>query len=359
MKKTSASVAVLAAVAVVLALAGCAGAAPAEPPTTSASPTPAPTATQAAAPTVRVATTCDALASQAQLDQAGGTHLPASTAAVTPNPPGYGNQRMGVLTCVWATSDPNTGAGPAVQISVVPDATRAGFEAYRTGEAVASSDTPSSVGPDAYTYCAGEPVVLCGFHALLPHYGIVGTVFGGGSSLGDGARSAIDAMLAQTYGVVSGLAAPATVWQPPAPALQGASDCDAIVTSEQLTAATGVGPAHAAKSDDGEYSTSLFNVAHQVGAFWCGWVEDDGGTSFTIGVLPGGATYLEHLRGSDAEEQPGVGDAAFWAPDGDLNVVADSGWLQVRAVPGEGKTAPTHDQLAALAKQIIANLGTT
>ncbi|GAB3585533.1 hypothetical protein GCM10027406_34040 [Leifsonia lichenia] len=304
-------------------------------------------------------TSCDALASQALVDQAAGTHLPTSSPAVTPNPPGYGNQRMGVLTCEWATTDPNTDAGPAVRISVVPDATRAGFEAFRTGESVASGDTPSSVGPDAYTYCAGDPAVVCGFHALLPHYGIIGTVYAGGSTLADDTRQAVAAMLAQTYGVVYALAAPAPVWQPPAPALRGARDCDGIVTAEQVTATTGVGPTHAAKSDDGEYSSSLFDVAHQVGAFWCGLVEDDGGTSFTIGVLPGGATYLEHLRGSDAVEQPGVGDAAFWAPNGDLNVVADSGWLQLRAVPGEGQAAPTHDQLAALAKQVIANLGTT
>lgn len=359
MKGMPASVVVAAGAAALLTLSGCAPAAPAAPVTSSAglSATPTPTKAQAAAPTVRVATTCDALATQALVDQAAGTHLPATTLMPQPTPTSYANQRMGVLTCAWSTTDPNAYAGPTVWISVVPGASKAGFEAYRTGEAVASADTPSSVGPDAYTYCAGISTSQCGFHALLPDYGIVGTVFSSSASA-DAVTSAVAAMLAQTYGVVTALPAPAPVWQPPAPALKGATDCDGIATAAQLTSTTGVGPTHAAKTDDGEYSSSLFDIGHQVGSYWCGWA-DEGGTSITIGVLPGGATYLEHLRGSDAVEQPGVGQVAYWTPDGVLNVVADSGWLQVRAVAGNGTAGPTKDQLAALAKQVIANLGTT
>ncbi|WP_085369988.1 hypothetical protein [Leifsonia sp. NCR5] len=358
MKRSAVSVLGAVAVAVVLTLSGCAQGAPAAPVATTAKPTttPTPTATQAAAPTVRVATTCDALATQALVDQAGGAHLVTSTPERTATPTGYADERMGVLTCQWSTTDPASPTAPAVWIAVVPGASRAGFEAYRTGEAVASQDTPSPVGPDAYTYCFGTPVTQCGFHALLPGYGIVGTVFGSDASP-DAATSAVAALLAQSYGVVSALDAPAPVWQPAAPALRGATTCDGLATTAQLTQTIGFGPSREVKSDDGEYSNSKLDVGHQVGAYWCVWVEDDGTASVSVGVLPGGATYLEHLRGSDAVEQPGVGQAAYWAPNGYLNIVVDSGWLQVHAVP-DGKDI-SHEQLVALAKQVIANLGTT
>lgn len=360
MKRSSASILIVAvAAALAIALTGCAQPAPAAPQTTAvATPTPSPTTTAAAVPSVRVQTTCDALTTQALLDQSAGTHLPVSSFAPGASPTNYANERMGVLTCTWSTDDPTTYQGPAVTISVVPGATEAGFQAYRTGEAVGSQDTASAVGPEAYTICQGDPVILCGFHALLPGYGLVGTVRSSTAST-DAVRSAVDAMLARSYAVVAALPAPAPVWQPPKPALRGATTCDGLATTAQLSATTGVGTTHVAKSDDGEYSGSIFDIGHQVGSYWCGWVEDGGDTSISIGVLPGGATYLQHLRGSDASAQSGVGQAAFWAPNGALNVVTDSGWLQVSAVAGTNGVAPTKVQLVALAKQVIANLGTS
>ncbi|MFF1571901.1 hypothetical protein ACFVWR_04080 [Leifsonia sp. NPDC058292] len=208
------------------------------------------------------------------------------------------------------------------------------------------------MGPDAYTYCPSPDFGFCSFHALLGAYGFVGNLR---NSAGSGwpTQETAEKLLEQAYSVVAALNAPAGLWQPQQPALKGASSCDGLATAAQLEQAVGMDDPRPVKSDGGEYSTSLLDADRQVGGYWCTWLADTGRSSVNVSVLPGGATYLEHLRGSDAVAQPGVGENAYWSPKGELNIVDRAGWLQVSSADGE----VTKDQLIALAKQVLGNLG--
>jgi hypothetical protein len=344
---------------IALLVAGCAVGAPqaattSHTPHAAATSVPSPTPT---APTVRVSATCDQLVPPSLVDQIAGEHLEPTSYKPRPYPSDRANARVGVLRCLWSDGDVEAEAAPWVlSLDVVPNASRDGFEGYRTGEGVGSQDSPSSLGPDSYTYCPDFGGAVCGYHALLPDYGFVGTVRN--LQLGTAAKqAAVEKLLAQVYPIVAALGAPAPVWQPPAPALKGASDCGGLATAAQIASIVGITDPNVVKSDGGEYSTSIFDSDRQVGGHWCTWDPGTGGgsESVQISVLPGGATYFEQLRDKGATAQQGVGEAAYWSGAAKLDVVDHSGWLQITGV-GD---AVTRDQLVALAQQVLANLGTT
>jgi hypothetical protein len=161
--------------------------------------------------------------------------------------------------------------------------------------------------------------------------------------------------LEQVHRVVAALGRPAPLWAP-TPTLKGAHDCDGLATADQLTSLGGLPAPGIVKSDDGEYSVSLFDIDRQVGGYWCSWNSDDpsvkGGIS--VAVLPGGAEYAAKARPADSSDVPAIGESAYVSPDGTLNVVAAGGWVQVAG--SEGSSA---DQYVALAKQVLVNVGYT
>jgi hypothetical protein len=259
------------------------------------------------------------------------------------------------LSCVWANGDVSSWAPDVIIVSlvVVPTPSRAGFESFRQGEQVGSDDTPSSLGPDTYTYCPEYTAQICGFHEFTPAYGIKGTVRNV-SATRDAQQAAVQSLLRQVHAVVATLGTPAPLWQPAGRTLRGASGCDALATPAQLTSTVGLVSPRPVKTDEGEYSTSMFDADRQVGGFWCTWSGDakDSG-AVTVDVLPGGSSYAESARGGDAREVRGLGDSAFWASSR-LNVIADSAWLQVR-VSSDG--AADEDQIVQLARVALADLG--
>ncbi len=350
---------VVVAVATIGLLAGCVAAASAKPSASAVaapSDTLVPTPAAPAAPTVRVHTSCDELVPPAMIEQLTGRSLPAVAPQRTTSPATYADARVGSLECQWSNGVAAGVAGSAaVYLTLAPDATRAGFEYFLNGEQGGGISTSSTVGPDTYLLGSSGPQASggqLGFIFLTDHYGASAYVIIGGSA-STVQRTATQSLLQHVYGIVSALPAPDPLWRP-TPDLRGATDCDHLATAQQLAATVGLPTARAVKTDDGEYSSSLFNVDRQVGGFWCIWGSDSPSSADArVAVLPGGAIYAAQVRTAGSRDIPGLGDSAFIAADGELNVVAAGGWVQV------GASAATDAQLVALARVVLANNGYT
>ena len=232
-------------------------------------------------------------------------------------PTSYGNARVGTLECKWSDGGKPNVDEVVLIVTIAPDATRDGFESFVNGEQGSGVTSPSSVGPDAYfTGPNGKPD---GFMFLTDHYGASAFSFGASGGF-----------------VPPATAVTATVWRRPT---RSQGPC-------------GIPSPRVVKSDDGEYSTSLFNVDRQVGGYSCDWVTDSSSTaSAQVAVLPGGAGYAPRVRTTGSRDLPGIGDSAFVGPDDRLNVIAANGWVQVSA------TGATDDQLVALARVVLENNG--
>jgi hypothetical protein len=309
----------------------------------SATPTPTPVAT---GPTLRVHTTCDELMPAAIIQPLTGANLSPVAREHTMNPTGYGNARVGSLECEWSNGKPSGADGSVtVYVTVAPDATRDGFEYFLNGES--GGGTPSTVGPD--TYLVHPSSGFGGFFFLTSGYGASGYIVGGAGTTVP--PTASQSFLKRVYGIVSALPAPDSLWKP-TPDLRGTTNCDGLATADQLAATVGLVSARVSKSDDGEYSTSLFDVDRQVGGYNCIWTSDGpSNADARVAVLPGGAVYASQVRTDGARDISGLGDSAFIGGDGDLNVIAADGWVQV------GATGATDDQLVALAQVVLTNNG--
>lgn len=330
-----------------LVLAGCAAAPAGAPTTTDTSrPISSPAPTSQA---LRVPTTCDDVMPASVLAQIGSGLTPEAdlhTAYAT----SWANTRVGALECRWS----NGADGDdrlQVWVTVGPEVTRQGFEGFLNGEQGGGTPAPA-VGPEVYTLeMQGRPV---GFLFLTPHYGVFGYVVAGAGVTPP--ADAASLALQQVYGVVSGLPAPSTLWVP-SPNLTGAADCASLATESQLDTLGGLPQASEMKSDAGEYSTSLFDLDRQVRGYRCTWGSEDQTVTGTISVsvLPGGAEYAAKARPAGSTDVAGLGESAYLTPRGALNVVAANGWVQVY---GSGDR-PNADELKALAKQVLVNVGYT
>lgn len=334
--------------ALALILTGCAHSVPGARPTAhTASPTPTPTPVITTQP-VRVPTTCDQLVPAGVLARIG-TGLVPEEASHTPYLSSWMNERVGALTCSWSNGAGDSSADLLrFVVTVGPEVTREGFEGFLNGEQGAGIHYPAG-GPDTYTLRVQDRPV--GFFFLTPHYGVAANLVAG---LGGHFPSDADAIaLNQVSGVVSALAAPGPLWTP-SPTLTGATGCDGLATADQLGSLGGLPSARVVKSDAGEYSLSVFDIDRQVGGYWCAWVSDEASdtASISVSVLPGGAEYAKKVRPAGSVDVPGVGASAYRSPDGELNVIADGGWVQVHGYDGV-----TPEQQTALAKQVLLNVG--
>lgn len=340
----------VASAALALILTGCAHSVPGAQPTPhTASPTPTPTPVITSQP-VRVPTTCDQLVPAGVLARIG-TGLVPEEASHTPYLSSWMNERVGALTCSWSNGA-DVSSADVLRLTVVvgPEVTRESFEGYLNGEQGGGIHYPAA-GPDAYTFRAGDKPF--GFVFLTAHYGGSGNVMAGSNVPLPPDADAI--ALQQIYGVVSALAAPGPLWTP-SPTLTGATGCDGLATADQLGSLGGLPSARVVKSDAGEYSVSLFDIDRQVGGYWCTWLSEDASNtaSISVSVLPGGAEYAKKVRPAGSVDVPGVGASAYRSPDGELNVIADGGWVQVYGYDGV-----TPEQQTALAKQVLLNVGYT
>lgn len=338
----------VAAAAVTLLVSGCAQATPgaAEPTRVgaeTASPTPTPVVTVQA---LRVPTTCDQLMPAAALTQIAPGLIPVDrerSASLT----SWMDARVGSLECSWSNGATGDDALQVVA-TVAPEVTREGFVGMLEGEQGGGIHQPA-VAPDAYTLRIDDKPL--GFMFLTAHYGASGQLVAG-ANVHVPADS--DAMtLAQVHAVVSALGASGPLWTP-TPTLRGATGCEGLATEAQLSEIGGLPAARVVKSDAGEYSASLYDTDRQVGGYWCTWLSDDQATdrAVSVGVLPGGADYAATARPAGSVDVSGLGQSAYVQPDGRLSVIADGGWVQVGVNGGI-----TADQQAALAKQVLLNVG--
>lgn len=345
----------IAALTVVAALlAGCSAPAPAETASSSHSASPTPTPTAAPAPTARVPLTCDQLVPPAVVAAAFRAPVTPVTTETSLNPASYADERAGALRCTWGEGDPAQSAAEKQLygwVTVVPGVTREGFEDFRTGIDVGGFDEPLGTEPDTYSMCPQNAYQLCGFFALTPDYAVQAGIWDYGAATHETQSAWVEAVSAAALPAVRALHAPVPLWQPAGPTLRGAQDCDGLITEADIGSVIGqeVSPVRA---DGGENALSTLGINRVVHSYWCAWsTKDSSGVS--AAVLPGGAVYALKTRPPGAVDVTGVGDSAYRSGT-TLDVIASGGWVQV-----QGGGAITEEQVTAIAKQVLVNVGYT
>ena len=354
-----------AALLVVTVLTSCAAHSPAAPPSTAPHSTPTPTATVASAPTLRVATTCDALLPAASAKAAAGAGVqPRAWAPDTPNPVLYGDLRAGALTCEYRgeLSAGSTWLAPDVFVGVLP--TLGANDHF----GVFANIGGVTVDGDHYFGCPdypGQTPTFCEFGAIVGDYQVIGTVMLPDRTALD--QDAVRAVFDGATAVVRRLGAPAPLWQPPGGSLRGVTSSDGFLPLARIAAVLGVPSVYSPKSEGGEYTTTRLASAQLSGAYWSDFTEEGGGSaSVAIAVLPGGSSYYDHIKRtpvpgtSDVQAVPGLGDDASLStfrldePGGPgvpvqyLDVKVKNSWLQL--------TGAAPAVLEQLAREVIANL---
>jgi hypothetical protein len=336
-------------------LTGCSGAAPAGTPSGApvAAPTPTPTPTPAAAPTTRVPATCEQLVPSDVV--AGAFRLDVEPVTVTPSraPSSYADDRAGVLTCRWSSGPLDQPAVLYGWVTVVPDATRSDVDAELAGS-MFGGGTPVDGLPDTVESCSGYGYQWCGFVSYPGRYAVIGGVWDYGTPTFESQSKVIVDLASASVPAVRALPSPAPLWQPQGATLKGATDCEGMLSADQIHTATGLTGLHVSKSDGGENSFSTLRTNTRVGSYWCAWGADQQ-AGISASVLPGGAGYATSTRPSDAVDVPGLGDSAYRTSGTQttLDVIADGGWVQVAGYGDE----VTDDALVALARQELANVG--
>lgn len=346
--------AVVAAAAVALLVSGCAQAAPgaAKSPAT-ATITPTPTTTRASAPSSRVPTDCEALVPAAVVATAFRVHVESAKVAIQRSPASYADERAGVLTCWWSDGPVEQAASDRAVyawVTVVPGATRPDVDDQLAGSMFGEHE-PLPDAPDSYSSCLADDFQWCGFVSYAPRYSIIGGIWDYGDATFESQSTAINALAAASIPAVRALPSPQPLWQPQGATLRGASECDGMLTADQIAAATGWSGGRVFRADAGEHAQSSLRENSRVGSYYCDWNTDDSHV-VSASVLPGGATYATASRPDDAIDVQGVGDSAFRTAD-TIDVIASGGWVQVSV----SADAATEDRLVALAKQELANVG--
>jgi hypothetical protein len=350
MRRALVAVAALAAM-VTLILAGCAApTAPSHEATTAAvTPTPSPTPTPAAAPSLRVPTTCDRLVPASAVASGFRTELVVQTYTPSRTPAAYADERAGALSCRWESVErwPGTAqAAISAWVTVLPGATSAAIDDEQAG--AWGPGTPLDGDTEGFQFCTPQLFQLCGFFARVSGYGIAGGIWDYGEATYESQSKALSALESASIPAVSGLPAPGALWQPASATLRGASDCDGLLTPDQISAVTGWQGVHAYKADGGENAVSTLEANKLVGSFYCAFTAaSDQGVDAS--VLPGGASYAVATRPADAVDVAGIGTSAYRTGN-ELDIVADSGWVQVQGGP------LTDEQLIALARRLLANV---
>lgn len=340
---------------------------PTATPTPSATPTPTPTPTTpppAAAPTVRVPTTCEELTQGIDIsDQYGPLKLVAAEAAPYSN--SYVDDRAGYLSCgmVSASADPSTGYLPmgALRVSVIvaPDVSDAAFEErIRMAANWPDADPITGFGPDTRVYevPSGTNPNFAGFVDRVNGYGVLVTGWVPETAVGisDAQQQEMARAYSLIYPRVAALGAPAPLWEPPSGAIRGANDCPDLATTDQLDSLF-EGTWSDYKSSGGENDPGAFQAQQLVGAFQCSWADlDSGSLQASASVLPGGASFFAEARqAADAPAwQPtsSLPGEAYITPDGlSAVVLIDDNWIQV--------TVPTADSLPAFVDVVLSNVG--
>ncbi|MFJ3489168.1 hypothetical protein [Leifsonia aquatica] len=323
------------------------------PTTAVATPSPSPTPTRASAPSSRVPADCDTLVPATVVADAFRVDVESATVATPRSPASYADERAGVLTCRWASGPVDQAAADRTVyawVTVVPGATRDDLENELAGSMM-TEHQPLSVASDSYSSCSPSFFQWCGFVSYAPSYSVIGGVWDYGDATFESQSTAIDALASASIPAVRALPSPQPLWQPQGATLRGASDCDGILTADQIASATGWSGSHVFRADDGENASSSLRENARVGSYYCAWSSDDS-HGLSASVLPGGATYATASRPAEAVDVQGVGDSAYRTAD-TIDVIASGAWVQVSV----SADVATEDILVALAKQELANVG--
>ncbi|MEN2739296.1 hypothetical protein ABCS02_16010 [Microbacterium sp. X-17] len=353
-----------AALLAVTLLTSCAAPSPAGPTPPAPSSTPTPTATVASVPSLRVATTCDALLPAASAKAAAGAGVQLREwAPDTRNPVLYADLRAGALACEYRgeLAAGSTWLAPDVFVGVLP--TLGANDHFGVFANIAGV----TVDGDHYFGCplyAGSTPTSCAFGAIVGDYQVIGSVMLPDRTTLD--QDAVRKVFDDATAVVGRLGAPAPLWQPAGGSLRGVTSSDGFLPLERIAAVLGVSSVTSPKSEGGEYTTTRLASAQLSGAYWSDFSDESGKAGVAISVLPGGASYYDDMKRtpvpgtSDVQAVPGLGDDASFAtfrlamPGGPgdpvpyLDVKVKNSWLQL-----SGASPAVLEQLA---REVIANL---
>ncbi|MEY9951077.1 hypothetical protein [Leifsonia sp. EB34] len=354
----------MAAFILVALLAGCSAPTSGAPTPTGRPATQTPTATVASAPTLRVATTCDALLPAASAEAAAGAGLQLRRwAPSTRNPVEYGDLRAGALTCEYRgqLASGSSWLAPDVFVGVLP--TLGANDSF----GVFANISGVTVDGDHYFGCqpySGSTGTLCEFGQIVGDYQVIGSAMVLAPAAPD--EAAVRKTFDDAAAVVGRLGAPAPLWQPAGGSLRGVTSPDGFLPLDRIAAALGVASVQSPKSEGGEYTTTRLASARLSGSYWSDFVAEQGNRSVSAAVLPGGALYYDELKRtplsgtSDVQAVSGLGDDAYLStfrmdlPGGPgepfqyLDVKVKNSWLQV-----SGASPAVLEQLA---REMIANL---
>jgi hypothetical protein len=353
----------------VLLLAGCAPAdATPEPDPTDASPStsaePEPAALPGSRPDARTEATCADLATPASLD-------PLFAEALEPAPPTRTAEYIGAyisdewfirqsggLACNWSSAESIASSegffGQFVKVDLLP-ASDADWAPFSGAEAS---------GTDRKFACY-EYGGTCELNQLLPNgWWLRAIAFGLGD---DGVANAAlaEPVFTGISGIAAGLDEPASPWSAPTPsvtlpAVSAAGDCEALLTSAQVQAATGEGGTITSEWDS--YPSQLDAARSDLGVHDCRWTRDGFWDVLQLIWLPGGAwaqadakAAMEAVTGSSVEAPAiaGVpaGSTAFYVhvDSAALDLVIGGNWVKLQLAAGadSGTPAVRADLLAA------------
>ncbi|HEY2555624.1 MAG TPA: hypothetical protein VGI08_00850, partial [Diaminobutyricibacter sp.] len=199
----------------------------------------------------------------------------------------------------------------------------------------------------------------CVFRELVNGYGVAGSVARAGNTVDSRTDAAMATLFSSVNSAVSAFAPPSALWEPSAGSINGASTCNQLATPAQITTVFPIEGPHEAKGEGGEDAISTLGAAQLVDSYYCILTATSGTFSLELAVLPGGALYVDTAErtrvasgGAPGQAVTGVGDRALYdQKTGTLDVVAGGGWVQV------GDATARLDQLTAMAKAVLANLG--
>ncbi|MFE4470056.1 hypothetical protein ACFRFH_14685 [Leifsonia sp. NPDC056824] len=353
-----------AALLAVTLLTSCAAPSPAGPTPTLRPSTPTPTATVPSAPTVRVATSCDALLPAASAKAAAGAGVqPREWAPDTRNAVQYGDLRAGALTCEYRgeLSGASAWFAPDVFVGVLP--TLGANDRFGVFANIAGV----TVDGDRYFGCPdypGQTPTFCEFGAIVGDYQVIGSVGLPDRTTLD--QAAVRKVFDDATAVVGRLGAPAPLWQPAGGSLRGVTSPDGFLPPERIAAVLGVSSVDSPKAEGGEYTTTRLASAQLSGSYWAQFSDQGGTAGVGMAVVPGGASYYDDIKRtpvpgtSDVQAVPGLGDDAYLStfrldlpggPGGPipyLDVKVKNSWLQF------SDASPA--VLEQLAREVIANL---
>lgn len=350
----------VAATALAAALAACSVTPVPAPTATDPAPTVDPTPVAAPAgsrPDARTDTTCAGLIDPAALS------APFSAAVVLAGPErtqewigtvlsdAWTVRQAGGLACEWSTPDSLvTSEGwfgyEGVQLRLLP-ATPDEWAQYSGGQAVVEECYADS--------CTIHEYLPNGWWMTVRGFDFVGAFGGDPSGQVGGLQAALRAP-------VAALAAPVEPWSPPAPEIDLAGGCDAVIAPAAITAAFGLpdsGVPQAQGGDIGEYFAQ-----ESTGATACRWLAADSFTLIAyVEALPGGAWAMtESLAAAPAPASPvavaGHSGDAFLRDHVDFAVLEmDLGgtWVKISAPTAEPVGTSGADTALAIAARIVAD----